>query len=79
MGPAPAASAARRSPSSPVVTGHGRGWSTGRPAAPDDLTTISPYITHVIRRFGNWILNLTPPAAAPTTHLDLESRVLFAP
>ncbi|MER5426302.1 hypothetical protein [Streptosporangium roseum] len=28
---------------------------------------------------GNWILNLTPPAAAPTTQLDLESRVLFAP
>ncbi|WSC90774.1 transposase [Streptosporangium sp. NBC_01756] len=51
----------------------------GRPVDPDDLATISPYITHVIRRFGNWILNLTPPAAAPTTHLDLESRVLFAP
>ncbi|MFF0312149.1 Tn3 family transposase [Streptosporangium sp. NPDC004379] len=51
----------------------------GRPIDPDDLATISPYITHVIRRFGNWILNLTPPAAAPTTHLDLESRVLFAP
>ncbi|MEU7004305.1 Tn3 family transposase [Nonomuraea sp. NPDC046570] len=40
--------------------------------------TISPYITHVIRRFGNWILNLNPPVA-PTTRLDLESRVLFAP
>ncbi|MFD8534154.1 Tn3 family transposase [Streptosporangium canum] len=51
----------------------------GRPVDHDDLATISPYITHVIRRFGNWILNLTPPAAAPTTHLDLESRVLFAP
>ncbi|WP_345438156.1 hypothetical protein [Actinoallomurus vinaceus] len=36
-------------------------------------------ITHVIRRFGNWILNLTPPAAAPTTQLDLEARVLFVP
>ncbi|GAA1626543.1 Tn3 family transposase [Nonomuraea maheshkhaliensis] len=51
----------------------------GRPVDPDDLATISPYITHVIRRFGNWILNLTPPTVAPTTHLDLESRVLFAP
>lgn len=51
----------------------------GRPVDPDDLATISPYITHVIRRFGNWILNLTPPAADPTTRLDLESRVLFAP
>lgn len=51
----------------------------GRPVDLDDLATISPYITHLIRRFGIWILNLTPPAVAPTTHLDLESRVLFAP
>ncbi len=41
--------------------------------------TISLYITHVIRRFGNRILNLSPPTAEPTTRLDLESRVLFAP
>ncbi|MGW2563080.1 Tn3 family transposase [Streptomyces sp. NPDC001514] len=39
----------------------------------------NPYLTHVIRRLGNWVLNLSPPAATPTTHLDLESRVLFAP
>ncbi|MFD8533626.1 hypothetical protein ACFV0L_40075 [Streptosporangium canum] len=32
---------------------------------PDDPATISPYITYVIRRFGNWTLNLTPPAADP--------------
>lgn len=51
----------------------------GHPVDLDDLATISPYITHVIRRFGNWILNLTPPATAPTTNLELESRVLFAP
>jgi TnpA family transposase len=51
----------------------------GRPVDPDHLATISPYITHVIRRFGNWILNLSPPTAEPTTRLDLESRVLFAP
>ncbi|MET8051536.1 transposase [Streptosporangium sp. NPDC005286] len=51
----------------------------GRPVQLDDLATISPYITQVIRRFGNWILNLTPPTTAPTTQLDLESRVLFAP
>ncbi|MFC0041917.1 Tn3 family transposase [Actinomadura rayongensis] len=44
----------------------------------DDLATISPYITHTVRRFGNWILNLTPPAAAPSTRLDLEPTVLFA-
>ncbi|MER5427308.1 transposase [Streptosporangium roseum] len=51
----------------------------GHPVDPDDLATISPYITHTIRRFGNWTLNLTPPAQAPTTRLDLEPRVLFAP
>ncbi|MEV4172493.1 Tn3 family transposase [Nonomuraea sp. NPDC049709] len=45
----------------------------GHPVDLDDLATISPYITHVIRRFGNGILNLTPPAANPTTRLDLES------
>jgi len=27
----------------------------------DDLATISPLITHTIRRFGDWHLDLTPP------------------
>ena len=43
----------------------------------DDLATISPYITRTIRRFGSWVVDLTPSAAAPTTRLDLEPRVLF--
>ena len=34
---------------------------------PADLATISPYITHTVRRFGNWTLNLTPPDRAPIT------------
>lgn len=51
----------------------------GREIDLDDLATISPYITHTVRRFGNWILNLTPPEQPPTTRLDLEPRVLFAP
>jgi hypothetical protein len=46
---------------------------------PADLATISPYITHTVRRFGNWTLNLTPLDRAPTTGLDLEPRALFAP
>ena len=46
---------------------------------PADLATISPYITHTVRRFGNWTLNLTPPGQAPVTRLDLEPRMLFAP
>jgi TnpA family transposase len=51
----------------------------GERVDPADLATISPYITHTVRRFGNWTLNLTPPDRAPTTRLDLEPRVLFAP
>jgi hypothetical protein len=43
-----------------------------------DLATVSPYITHTVRRFGNWTLNLTPPDDVPDTGLDLEPRVLFA-
>ncbi|WP_201762173.1 MULTISPECIES: Tn3 family transposase, partial [unclassified Nonomuraea] len=31
----------------------------GYPVDTDDLATVSPYITHTIRRFGNWTLNLT--------------------
>jgi hypothetical protein len=49
----------------------------GHPVATDDLATVSPHITHIIRRFGNWTLNLTPPDQTPTTRLDLEPRVLF--
>ena len=30
----------------------------------DDLATIAPYITHTIRRFGDWVLDLFPPEAA---------------
>ena len=37
----------------------------GEPVDPADLATVSPYITHTVRRFGNWTLNLTPPEQAP--------------
>ncbi|MFC7641629.1 Tn3 family transposase [Streptosporangium lutulentum] len=43
----------------------------GHPVDLDDLATISPHITHVIRRFGNRILNLTP--APPTPPPDSTS------
>ena len=36
----------------------------GHPVDPDDLATIAPYITHTIRRFGDWILDPFPPEAA---------------
>jgi len=51
----------------------------GRPVDLDDLATICSYITHLIRRFGDWTLNLNAPAAAPAIDLDVDSRVLFAP
>ncbi|MBU3064551.1 hypothetical protein KO481_23845 [Nocardia sp. NEAU-G5] len=44
---------------------------------PDDLATITPYTTRTIRRFGDWVLNLTPPEGEPVTRLDLEPRALF--
>ncbi len=40
---------------------------------PDDLATISPYITTAIRRFGDWVLNLTPPAETTDGHLALAA------
>jgi len=51
----------------------------GHPVDPDDLATIAPYITRTIRRFGDWVLNLTPPESVPVTRLDLEPRALFPP
>ncbi|MEV5576924.1 Tn3 family transposase [Spirillospora sp. NPDC052269] len=37
----------------------------GRAVDPDNLATISPYTTRIIRRFGNWILNLSPTDRYP--------------
>ncbi|WP_269458685.1 Tn3 family transposase [Micromonospora purpureochromogenes] len=47
----------------------------GHPVDHDDLATITPYITHTIRRLGDLVLD--PPDAVPTTRLDLEPRGLF--
>jgi len=40
---------------------------------PAGLATISPYITTAIRRFGDWVLNLTPPAETTDWHLALAA------
>jgi Tn3 transposase DDE domain-containing protein len=42
---------------------------------PGDLATITPYITTAIRRFGDWVLNLTPPAETPGEHLPRRSQL----
>ncbi|WP_344900961.1 hypothetical protein [Actinomadura meridiana] len=49
----------------------------GHPVDHDDLATITPYITHTVRRLGDLVLDLDPPDAVPTTRLDLEPRALF--
>ena len=49
----------------------------GHPVDPDDLATIAPNITHTIRRFGDWVLDLSPPEAAPVTALNLAPGALF--
>ena len=36
----------------------------GRNVDPEDVATLSPLITHTIRRFGDWHLDLTPPETA---------------
>jgi Tn3 transposase DDE domain-containing protein len=49
----------------------------GHPVDTDDLATITPYLTHRIRRFGDWVLDLSPPDAVPVTRLDLVPTALF--
>jgi hypothetical protein len=49
----------------------------GHPIDTDDLATISPYITHTIRRLGDWVLDLSPPDAVPVTTPDLVPGALF--
>ena len=44
--------------------------AAGRPGDPDDLAVVTPIITSKIRRFGDWKLDLTPPASGPVG-LDL--------
>jgi hypothetical protein len=38
----------------------------GHPVDPDDLATITSYITRTFRRFGDWVLDLSRPTAAPS-------------
>ncbi|GAA2845762.1 hypothetical protein Acy02nite_47390 [Actinoplanes cyaneus] len=53
------------------------GWNID----PDDLATVSPYITSTIRRFSDWILDLSPPADVGDGHLSRRrgSRPLQRP
>jgi TnpA family transposase len=43
----------------------------GQDVDPEDVATLSPLITHTIRRFGDWHLDLTPPETAGDGRLAL--------
>lgn len=51
----------------------------GHRVDPEDLATISPYLTRTVRRFGEYVLDLAPPAQRPNTSLDLVPGTLFPP
>jgi hypothetical protein len=64
--------------------GEGLAWEAGAPSPggvrvllPRLRAAFSPYLTHAIRRFGDWVLDLSPPEAVPTTTLDLVPGALF--
>jgi DNA-binding CsgD family transcriptional regulator len=45
----------------------------GHPVDMVDLATVSPLITHTVRRFGDWRLDLTPPEAPAAADLRLPT------
>jgi TnpA family transposase len=45
--------------------------AVGHSVDPEDLATISPYLTEPIRRFGEWVLDTTPPDPVATTRLHV--------
>lgn len=51
----------------------------GHPVDADDLVTVTvtPYITHTIRRFGDWVVDLSPPEQLPVTRRDLVPGALL--
>lgn len=46
--------------------------ATGHPVRAEDVATLSPYSTRHILRFGDYVLDLTPPRTAVNTHLVLD-------
>jgi len=39
----------------------------------DDVAALSPYATRHILRFGDYVLDLSPPISAVSTHLELDA------
>lgn len=44
----------------------------GRPVRSEDVAALSPYATRHILRFGDYVLDLSPPKTAVNTHLDVD-------
>ena len=40
----------------------------------EDVAALSPYSTNHILRFGDYVLDLSPPRTAVNTHLDLSTE-----
>ncbi len=45
----------------------------GHPVRSEDVAALSPYATRHILRFGDYVLDLTPPASGVSTHLELDA------
>ena len=45
----------------------------GLPVRGEDVAALSPYITRHILRFGDYVLDLSPPTSAVSTHLELDA------
>jgi TnpA family transposase len=45
----------------------------GHPVRGEDVAALSPYATRHILRFGDYVLDLSPPASAVSTHLELDA------
>lgn len=47
----------------------------GHPVTSDDVAALSPYTTKHVLRFGDYVLDLTPPTTTVNTHLRLPASV----
>jgi hypothetical protein len=45
----------------------------GHPVHGEDVAALSPYATRHILRFGDYVLDLSPPTSAVSTHLELKA------
>lgn len=51
----------------------------GQPAEKEHVAALSPYTTKHVLRFGDYVLDLTPPTEEITGHLQLQPDKNHAP